>query len=489
MPNRPPAQWFKDKVQQVKKSLKDAHPDWSEETLSDRAQETVGDLWYNKLTQNEKEKILRENEGEVKARKEFDDHDALCSKIEDEMKNKEQETEDALKMVRSEVKEPPVIQEDKPIAESRETPIHDGMDRLQQAGKNGKPDFVSVPMFKTQYVAAPKFEGKDAPIIIKAIVLEQGHNLNRWRVVEEEFPKVAEQYKAGRHLRVNHGKDVQDVIGKSFDGKVIKGVDIEGYLGKKLDGVNKEGTYVIAEFEANPQDQQIRTNILNGYVETGSIGLDASAFCEKCDKALIMKSDSFDRSCKHYDSPIKLRNVEVKEYSYVAEPAFEHTKAFPSFGAAVNNVFENSSLTYKPTNTDTEMTDPTKVEQKIEATATKVAEANAFETMAKAYAESEYKRGKAEGELAAMKARAEEKPVEEDKKVTASASKTDQVGIVDTKTTEKPSNESTLINKVWDPIRTWKANKDSMGYLFLKEAMNSPSAPSEMKGKFKSDLA
>ena len=502
LPERPPKRWFDEKSKEIKKSLKDAHPDWSDKQSDEKTRQTVGDVWYNKLSPSEKEKITRNYESELIALKEYDEYKTMCDGMEKHYSEQRAIDENLLKIARDGMNEV-----DAPPPQDREVPIHDGMNRLDKdannlphppeaphedieqkmreelLASNKSSNFVAVPAFKVPYVATPKFEGKDSPIIIKAVVLEEGSNINRWRVVPEEFEKVAAQYKAGRHLRVNHGKDVQDVIGKSFDGKVILGKDLNTYLGKQLDGISEEGKYVIAEFEANPQDQQIRTNILEGYVETGSIGLDASAFCETCDKPLVMKEDRFDRTCKHFDAPTKLRNVEVKEYSYVAEPAFEHTKAFPSFSAAVSTILENSSLTYKPQEAVLEMTD-TKVESKIEATAKKAEADGEANALAKAYAESEYKRGVAEGQLAAYKEakKADDDEEEEEKKTAKKASveagKTDQVAQVAPTAT---SSEPTLMEKIMNPVK----NMDPTVKALFKAAVEHPSTPNDIRNKYR----
>ena len=362
-------------------------------------------------------------------------------------------------------------------------PIHDQMNRreagvqysgdLTAAKADGSPDFVSVPAFKIPYVAAPKFEGKDAPIIIKAIVLEEGANVNGWRVVPAEFPRVAAQYKEGRQLRLDHGKDVAKVIGKSFDAKVIKGTDVATYLGKAIEGIRPDGLYVAAEFEANPQEPQVRTNILNGYVETGSIGLDASAFCDKCDKPLMMRGDTFERSCKHFDSPVHLRDVTVKEYSYVAEPAFPHTIALPSFSAALDRALR-SSLT---TSATTEAVDALMTEPKAEEKASLDAAAKA---VAKAEGESEsdaairiYKQGFADA-VKHFRAKDEEMPPKKEEeakaeseaegtkkvaKIEATAKKTDQVTRLSPETPPPNIRETQgidgkeLMERAWNPTR------------------------------------
>ena len=222
-----------------------------------------------------------------------------------------------------------------------DSPLCESKGKAEAAGANG-PN-IHFPSFKFRYTAEPKFGSDQGELIIKAIVLEQGLNVNRWRVDDSEFDNVAAQYKAGRQLRLDHSRDVQKVFGKSFDSKVILGKDIEGYMGQKIDGINPEGRYVAAEFIANPTDPQVRMNILKGYVDTGSIGLDANAFCDFCTKPVQVQDDgSVIRSCIHQDSGVVLRNVDVKEYSYVAEPAFPHSHAFPSFAAAVSETLESS---------------------------------------------------------------------------------------------------------------------------------------------------
>ena len=414
--------------------------------------------------------------------KEYSDYLNLCSQLEDENKKEKDEQDAMMKIVSAGIHDTniqPPKQEEKPI--------HDGMDRLDRDNllakkKDGTPGFISIPSYKFNYVATPKFEGKDAPLIIKALVLEPGENVNKWRVDEAEFASVASQYKAGRQLRLNHGKNVQDVFGKSFEGKVILGKDIEGYMGRKLEGIKDNASYVAAEFEANPQDAQVRTNILQGYVQTGSIGLDASAYCDKCSKPVKMDEDKIERECRHYDAPLLLKNVDVKEYSYVAEPAFEHSIALPSFSAAVNEVFKNSSSIINTPTSKVEMSLP---DNKIDASASaKKAESESDATaMAKMYADSEYKRGVAEGRLKAYEEEKEkvkaESEAEGKKKAEAKASiQTDQVGKVSTPNETKKDD---LLAKIMNPVK----NMDPWVREVFKAASEHPSAPMELRQKMK----
>lgn len=384
--------------------------------------------------------------------------------------------------------------------ETDEKALHDRLNRREEANNLPHPEdaphekmeaskkapSITIPMFKTHFKAEPKFEGKEGPIIIKAVVLEQGHNVNGWRVVPEEFERVAEQYKAGRQLRLNHDKTVQAIIGKSFDGKVVKGKDLALYIGKEIQGIDPDGLFVTAEFEANPQDPQVRKNILSGYVETGSIGLDANAFCDECGEAVKMVEDDVERTCHHINSPIKLKNVEVQEYSYVAEPAFQHTVAYPSFSAAVDSrLRQNSSLTTTPSIIVPEMSETNKKveEPKIEASAKKAEAEGDAESMPRwvhdAIMEA-YKKGQAD----ALKYRAEHEPKEEEKASATAGKKTDQVGVVATPNPVAPAPVDKILTAIFEPT----ANTDPAVKALYKYAAKADKAPDWIqrlvKGRF-----
>jgi hypothetical protein len=239
---------------------------------------------------------------------------------------------------------------------------------VAKASKDG--GLIHIPAFRMPFVATPKpgFESTDGPILIKAVTLEEGLNINKWKVRPGQFQRVADAYKSGRQLRTDHSKDMDKVIGKSYNGMVMKGAELPQWLGTSIQGINPGENYVVAEFEANPRNPQVRTNILQGYVDTGSIGLDAKAYCAECGLPLKANTESeeMERTCRHYDAGVELDDVDVKEYSYVAEPAFEHTMAFPSFSAAVSSSL--SRLHRKSQSVSTSS-------QRLPATAAKKAEA------------------------------------------------------------------------------------------------------------------
>ena len=357
---------------------------------------------------------------------------------------------------------------------------------------SAKVSSISVPAYKTHYTAYPKDpEVKDGPIEIRAITLEEGANVNNWRVVKDEFPRVAAQYKEGRQLRLNHDKTVQSVIGKSFDSAVLKGSEVEAFLGRAIEGINPDELYVGTKFEANPQDPQVRTNILSGYVETGSIGLDAEAFCDECDEPLELVGGAFERTCHHLSASIKLKNTEVKEYSYVAEPAFEHSFAFPSFSAAVSDALNHSPFTNTPPTpkTDTEMVDAKVTEiPKVEATAKAIEhekedEKEDVEARATAIAEkmlAMYKQGVADAvKHYKMEADAEPKPKVE---ATAAEVKTDQITQSAPAVKPEPAKPDFLA-RAYEPMRFWA--KDLAVKELLVAASKAERAPASFRARVK----
>lgn len=62
MPKKPPKRWWDKTLAKVTASLAKAHPDWKPATLQDRAEKTTGDIWFNKMTEGQRQKILKKTE-------------------------------------------------------------------------------------------------------------------------------------------------------------------------------------------------------------------------------------------------------------------------------------------------------------------------------------------------------------------------------------------------------------------------------------------
>jgi hypothetical protein len=445
VPNQPPSGFWNEKLSKIKQSLKDAHPDWTPETLDDRARKTLGDVWYNKMSPEDRQTQTKKYEGAGPQgqgpQQSFPNKDpqlsaedmAKCLAIakeepagwtpqeseakmpdqlnrtdrgaQDESTNFDQSSDEVQPPYQEGVTDDKLSGGEQDIGGGNDTPEGTvGIDEVAQVQKtppigiqakkgkvmaSKKASIIHIPAYRMTYVATmkPAFEGNDGPVLIKAVVLEPGQNINQWEVRPSQFQKVADAYKAGRQLRTDHSKDMDKVIGKSYNGMVMKGSELPQWLGTSIQGIKSEDPYVVAEFEATPRNPQVRTNILQGYVDTGSIGLDAKAYCKECRLPLEEQDGQLQKTCRHFDSGVELDEVDVKEYSYVAEPAFEHTLAFPSFSAAVSSSL--SGLRPKSRSVSSRVTAAKKAEAESDA------EADA-DAIAQKYI-NWYKKGLAEG--------------------------------------------------------------------------------------------
>lgn len=393
----------------------------------------------------------------------------------------------------------------------------------------GSRSTIHIPSYKFRYSASP-IDGTAGDMLISALVLEPGENINGWEVDGPEFPSVANQYGLGRQLRTNHSAKVQEVFGKSFEGKTLLGKDVAEFLGYAVDGIDPNATYVGARFKATPADQQVRINLEKGYVDTGSIGLDANAFCKQCNLPVTVDAEdgSVSRTCNHLNASVILRNVDVKEYSYVAEPAFAHSKIFPSFAAAVNATLKSSLKHSSAQSAPMSLQAKAKAEGKADADAgNTIDDAKTYtQAEADAYAEARmaiYKKGMAD----AMKFRANDQKdgdgqdgdgqpdggrneadadAEGDAKMEAKAAggfkdqsqggpgkgfapmtasrKTDQVGRTNQGKSDLQAAKNDLISRVLRPT-AYAINQDpAMKELFIAAA-NAPGAPLSVKNVVK----
>ena len=245
-------------------------------------------------------------------------------------------------------------------------------------------------------------------------------------------------------------------------------------------------------------------------METGSIGLDAKAFCAKCGQPIDIDAEgNMNRTCHDLDAGVNLKDVETKEYSYVAEPAFSHSIAVPSFSAAVDELaakFRASSLSHSGA--------PKPIMSTVEATAAKKADADAkvfSQSEADAYADAKmalYRKGyadaladagkfraegegKSEADASAAKADAEgEGKSEADagkgfapSKAEASA-KTDQIGRVPILTAPAGVDRNELLARVLRPTSTALGREAWIKELWTAAAEH-PRAPAEFKAMVK----
>lgn len=548
--SRPPQHWFEQTAAKVSEQLKKAgNSSLTPESLEKETREAVAEIWYSKMSEAQKAKILKEYECEVVERKSFESYQAMLAEIEAGLAARESLYKDYLSTTiaaTAEEASAPALPIEAPKGKTTpsEVPLGDPMDKLTDSDQYGKiktmgeeekaaqvatatstatvsasasvaeaasfsKSILHIPAYKMRYTAKPKFGSDAGEITLKAIVLEEGVNINGWKVRTSQFQRVAEAYKAGRQLRINHDKTVESVFGKSFNGVVLKGSDVAQYMGAQIEGINPSAQYVVAEFEASPQTPQVRTNILNGYVETGSIGLDAEAYCDACGKSCQIDSSTGDvrRSCRHNEAAIALDNVDVKEYSYVAEPAYPHAVMLPTFSAAVSSALKigYSSLSVSDTQSDSSRTEsmpqapqPTenpKVAVEAKAEGSKKGEAEgeaeadaAAEALAKKYI-AFYERGLAEGRKGAeAKASAEScPPGKSEASASVVTTKTDQIAKTN-ETSTAPSKSNDLMAKITNPTKYALTSDPAIAEIF-KAAANHPDAPPEVRSRIRGVFA
>jgi hypothetical protein len=198
--------------------------------------------------------------------------------------------------------------------------------------------------FGTQFTADASGVLSTGEIPAKGVLVSQtdADNKNGWRIgkrgaEDEEFKSIANQIIAAAkaqkpiQVRLQHSDQPDKIIGGYYNAEP----DIrDGYFGLNT------------TFFMNPKDPQVRYNIEKGLLRDMSIGLDANAFCDVCDKPLKQASSDgnqmWDYDCEHIGSPVYLRGCKIREGSLVSEPAFEGSEFKIGFAAALEKTLPRS---------------------------------------------------------------------------------------------------------------------------------------------------
>lgn len=198
-----------------------------------------------------------------------------------------------------------------------------------------------IPFFNRFKVGDPTSEG-DIPLT--GTFLDYNPTTNGWRIDPNEEPNlVADQGKVT--FRVAHSKEPERVIGQY---KKFWAAEDDGCVDAKG---NPLGRHIDFLAETNPQDPQLRVNIMKGWVNDISPGLDAELFCEECNEqwGLDQTTNKIVKTCDHQDAIGLLRHIIKKEGSMVTEPAFEGRTQFrPTFTMAVNKLFSPDEYESEP---------------------------------------------------------------------------------------------------------------------------------------------
>lgn len=167
---------------------------------------------------------------------------------------------------------------------------------------------------------------------------------NGWYIdPAEEANLVSDQGRVT--FRVAHSKEPERVIGEYTRFWAAEDDGCVDAYGKPL------SRHVDFEAITNPADPQLRTNIMKGWVNDISPGLDAEVFCSECNEPWgLDESNKLVKSCEHQEALGVLRHITKKEGSMVTEPAFEGRTQFrmPTFAMAMNGFFSQDKNESEP---------------------------------------------------------------------------------------------------------------------------------------------
>jgi hypothetical protein len=171
-----------------------------------------------------------------------------------------------------------------------------------------------------EYFQASTGEINPSVLVIKGVMLDSTVNKNGWFVPEESLLDVAKQSK-NLSLRVDHSKNVRDIVGE------VKDAFVDPSTKRVL-------------FEAEVDDPDIIRLITKKRVDSVSIGVKAETFCSNCGERVIKGI----KKCECKNSSLVLKNIKVDELSIVTYPAFNGTKFEPvSFAASVDKELQLQS--------------------------------------------------------------------------------------------------------------------------------------------------
>lgn len=184
----------------------------------------------------------------------------------------------------------------------------------------------------TSFSAAESEKGSDfTKLTLRGILIDASQNKNAWMVEKEDFVQVAKDF-VGKQIRVDHSEKVSDVKG------VVKTTEIDEPHSEAKSEWDPPTEYPHIHYvgEISSNDPNVIVPIKLGYVSSVSPAVDAKTLlCSKCRKPMM---DKFVKNCDCEDSVILLKDIQPRELSIVASPAYKGTIMVPfGFAAAVDN--------------------------------------------------------------------------------------------------------------------------------------------------------
>jgi flagellar biosynthesis GTPase FlhF len=168
-------------------------------------------------------------------------------------------------------------------------------------------------------------------LVLKGILIDTTENKNNWCVEEDDFKQLAQDF-IGKQVRCDHGEHVGNVLGRVISTEVDSG-HAEAKSEWDIANVNPHIHYVA---EIASKDNDLIVPIAMGFVDYVSPAVDARMLlCSNCRTPMMSKTQ---KGCNCSEGSLLLKNLEARELSLVASPAYSSTVAkVYSFAAAVDN--------------------------------------------------------------------------------------------------------------------------------------------------------
>ncbi len=168
-------------------------------------------------------------------------------------------------------------------------------------------------------------------MLLKGVLIDTTENKNFWQVEEADFKQLATDF-IGKHLRCDHGEKVANVLGRVVETEV-DAAHAEAKADWDPANLNPHIHYTA---EIATKDNNLIVPIKMGFVDYVSPAVDArTILCSTCRTPM---KDKNTRGCNCSEGSLLLKDLNARELSLVATPAYENTVAkVYSFAAAVDN--------------------------------------------------------------------------------------------------------------------------------------------------------
>ncbi len=178
--------------------------------------------------------------------------------------------------------------------------------------------------------------GGENKILLKGILIDESENKNRWRVEQEDFQHLAQDF-IGKQIRLDHQEKVSGVVGKILSTEI----DEPHSEQKEAWDPPTKSPHIHFVGEAVFTDSNVVTPIRLGYITHISPAVDSlKILCSECRAPMKYNGYSHVKSCQCEDGTKLLKELSAREMSLVVSPAYSSTVVVPyGFAAACDDSF------------------------------------------------------------------------------------------------------------------------------------------------------